>query len=42
MKYQIISLKYFFAVKGTIYHLAIIAVMIYRYVKITCYFHVCR
>ena len=29
MKYQIISLKYFFAVKGAIYRLAIIAVMIY-------------
>ena len=30
MKYQTISLKYFFTVKGTIYHLAIIAVMIYH------------
>lgn len=30
MKYQTISLTYFFAVKGTIYHLVIIAVMIYH------------
>ena len=39
MKYQIISLKQFFPVKGAIYYVAI-ATVIFSRVKITCYFHV--
>ena len=37
MKYQTISLLYFFGVKGTIYYVAI-AMVIFSHMKITCYF----
>ena len=35
MKFQTISLKYFFAAKGAIYYVAI-ATVIFSHVKITC------
>ena len=38
MKYQTISLKQFFPVKGAIYYVAI-AMVTFSHVKITCYFH---
>ena len=37
MKFQTISLKYFFAEKGAIYYVAI-AMVIFSQVKITCYY----
>ena len=36
MKFQTITLKYFFAVKASIYYVAI-ATVIFSHVKITCY-----
>ena len=39
MKYQTISLRQFYPVKGTIYYVAI-ATVIFSHVKITCCFHV--
>ena len=38
MKFQTISLKKFFGVKGVIYYAAIVK-LIFSHVKITCYFH---
>ena len=39
MKFQTVSLKYFFAPKGAIYYVAIAAVIV-SHMKITCYFYV--